>query len=143
MLEVLEELEELIGEKICKIRDWIWDKLDDQDLKVVQELSVLIGQKVVKVKKVKKDTLGYKAKKGKIEELGLFNSWLKILPESIENLTKLKHLYLGSNSLSALPKAIEKLSNLKTLDITKNYQLEKLPEKTIKKLAEQRCRIIN
>ena len=35
-------IDEKACEKICKIRDWIWDKLDDQDMKVVQEISVLI-----------------------------------------------------------------------------------------------------
>jgi len=128
--------------KICEIREWKWKNLKEEDLKVIQEISILIGVKIPKVKKVKDDTLGYKEKKGKIEALGLVNSWLKILPESIEDLTKLQHLNLSSNSFSALPKVIEKLSNLKTLDLTKNYMLEKLPEITIQKFEDQGCKII-
>jgi Leucine-rich repeat (LRR) protein len=128
--------------KICLIRDWKWKKLEEDDLGVIQELSVIIGLKIPKVKKLKKDTLGYKEKKGKVEELGLSNSWLKVLPDSIEKLVRLKHLYLVSNSLTTLPKAIEKLVKLKEIDLTGNHFLEELPEETVQKLEEQGCKII-
>ena len=133
---------ERASKKICEIRDWKWEKLEEDDLRVIRELSVIIGVKIPKAKKIKNETFGYKEKKGKVEELGLYNSWLKVLPESIEKLVKLKNLNLTSNSLTTLPKAIEKLVNLREIDLTRNHFLEKLPEETVQKLEEQGCKII-
>lgn len=62
-----------------------------------------------------------------IKELDLQHKQMKVLPQSIGNLTHLRQLDLTNNSLSDLPDEIEKLQELKRLDLYNN-NLQKLPK---------------
>jgi internalin A len=62
-----------------------------------------------------------------LKHLNLSRNQLNALPESIGNLTKLTHLYLSRNQLNALPESIGNLSNLIDLSLSVN-QLNTLPE---------------
>ncbi|MHA1111688.1 MAG: leucine-rich repeat domain-containing protein [Promethearchaeota archaeon] len=67
---------------------------------------------------------------GELSELKLLylnGNKLKALPESIGNLTKLEGLYLESNKLRKLPKSIGQLSNLQEIYIRSN-NLKSLPD---------------
>jgi internalin A len=60
-------------------------------------------------------------------ELNLSGLDLKTVPESIAQLTNLKHFFLSNNQLTSLPDAISQLTNLQTLNLLDN-QLISLPE---------------
>jgi len=57
------------------------------------------------------------------------------LPHSIGNLSNLMRLYVHSNKLGSLPDSIGRLQNLENLNISINFQLQKLPH-SLKKLAK-------
>jgi len=63
---------------------------------------------------------------GYVVQLNLFGKNISLLPENIDNLTKLQELYLGDNNISSLPESIGDLIELRILDIGGN-QLTSLP----------------
>ena len=78
-------------------------------------------------------------KNGHITALNLSNWGLSYLPDSIGNLSKLKHLILKNNNIKTLPKSISSLLRLRTLDLS-GCKIVKLPNaitrlKKIKKLS--------
>ncbi|MDD4353737.1 MAG: hypothetical protein PHN56_04745 [Candidatus Nanoarchaeia archaeon] len=62
-----------------------------------------------------------------LKELDLSNSILKLIPNSIGNLTALKELYLNDMELKEIPNTIGNLTKLKELYLASN-NLEEIPE---------------
>ena len=63
----------------------------------------------------------------KIYILDLSFANLSSLPESIDNLTQLRHLNVSNNQLTSLPESISNLTQLQVLSVSNN-QLSSLPE---------------
>ncbi|TYK10417.1 putative disease resistance protein RGA3 [Cucumis melo var. makuwa] len=66
----------------------------------------------------------------RLRVLGLHDSKISTVPESIEKLTDLRYLDLSENDIESLPNSITKLQNLQTLKLTECHKLKKLPRDT-------------
>uniref|UniRef100_A0A9I9DU25 NB-ARC domain-containing protein n=1 Tax=Cucumis melo TaxID=3656 RepID=A0A9I9DU25_CUCME len=73
----------------------------------------------------------------RLRVLGLHDSKISTVPDSIEKLTDLRYLDLSENDIESLPNSITKLQNLQTLKLTECHKLKELPRNT-KKLVNLR-----
>ena len=127
--QALKDLEELIGKPIPRVfyvkgidyaesEDYGYKKsFDIYNFGFMEENGHVIGLGLCNNyydKKLSKDQI-------------LFEKKLKLLPDSIGNLRKLKELYLFNNELTNLPVSIGGLTALQILDLHSN-ELSKLPE---------------
>lgn len=74
----------------------------------------------------RREEMGFKAKEGNIKSLVL--KGLKVIPNSIGNLTFLKRLKIDCYSLHEMPINIENLKSLRILDLMESGNLKSLPE---------------
>jgi hypothetical protein len=94
--------------------------------KILEELETLIGKPIPYVFKVY-FPFGVKCVKNNVIELCLAEQHLKILPESVGDLSSLEELRLTGNQLTTLPESIGNLKSLKRLYLANN-KLSTLPE---------------
>ncbi|MFX1259336.1 MAG: hypothetical protein ACFFAN_15890 [Promethearchaeota archaeon] len=95
---------------------------------ILQELEKQLNRQFVLVDKIIFGRrLIFTAKSQRITGIGLCQSELSTLPESISNLTSLQILRLEANKLKALPQSIGNLKSLEYLNLRHN-QLTTLPE---------------
>ncbi len=100
--------------------------LEREQEKFLVDLKKVIGTDIPFKDEIIKFTFGIKIKKDNIIELGLYDSKLSYLPESIGSLKSLQTLYLVKNQISKLPDTIGDLSSLKVLNL-ENNRLNELP----------------
>jgi len=100
--------------------------MDPKEKKFIVEVNKISEQSLQKVDKVGYGRNGYVIKKNHIIKISLSNLKLEYIPESIENLKKLKFLYMGGNFLSEIPDSVLTLRNLEVLEAWQN-RIESIP----------------
>ncbi|XP_022158403.1 putative disease resistance RPP13-like protein 1 [Momordica charantia] len=66
----------------------------------------------------------------RLRVLGLNNSNIHVVPNSIRKLRHLRYLDISENYMASLPNSITKLQNLQTLNLMNCYRLSQLPRNT-------------
>jgi len=112
-------------------------KLRKEEKAFLLELEKINGQPIPSIGKIRDGIYGFIAKKGNIIGIKHFDKSSKTIPNSITNLSSLKHLSLRYLSLEKLPEFIYELENLEILDLSCCINLKFLPE-GIKKLESLR-----
>lgn len=77
--------------------------IEENELSVLEEIESIIRRPLPNRYGRGFCEFGYEVHDGKIIKLGLYNCKLKSLPESIQNLTSLKNLYLKEKLYKMLP----------------------------------------
>ena len=145
-LEIIQQLEKKIGNKIKEVDELSYRHQDDfyetdgnnhvVSLMLTKKQLPSIPKKIFHLKNLTKlflqrnqfETLPDAIENLKnLEVLVIFENRLNKLPEKIKELKKLTHLDLGGNQLKALPDAIGRLENLEKLFLSKN-KLHQLPK---------------
>lgn len=107
--------------------DESYEEYPDYANEVLDELEATVGRIPIE-EDVRCDTFGVIIDENdNILELGLYDSGLETLPESIGDLDALETLQVEENALTSLPKSIRNLSSLKCLWLGGNH-LTTLPE---------------
>jgi len=101
--------------------------VEAEEAKFLVDLEKVLHKSIPYEKNISRDTFGFKVKSGNIIELGLHHCELKLLPETIENLSSLKRLILDWNELSTIPDSIGNLKSLQFLYLGNN-KLELIPD---------------
>ncbi|TFG22413.1 MAG: leucine-rich repeat domain-containing protein [Promethearchaeota archaeon] len=112
--------------------------LNLEEVNCLKDLEKLLGRTLPIIEK--KDCLnGIYVEDNHVVGLNLVNSNLKVLPETIGNLTHLKKLNLDSNYLKSLPDSFENLTSLELLSLTfnplRNFPLVLTKLKSLKELV--------
>ncbi|MCG3217460.1 MAG: GNAT family N-acetyltransferase [Candidatus Heimdallarchaeota archaeon] len=94
--------------------------LIQEDRNAINDLEELLGEKIPKLEKPLWPKIGYEVEDSRVISLCLRGVGLPSLPDTIGNLTNLQKLYLGWNKLTSLPETIGNLKNLNTLDLFNN-----------------------
>ncbi|MBN1801252.1 MAG: TIR domain-containing protein [Candidatus Lokiarchaeota archaeon] len=100
--------------------------LEKDQQEFLEGLEKQIGRKFPRIKKIHDTAFGVKIEDNNIVGLGLYNYNLKVLPDTIRNLTSLRTIVLSNNELTLLPDTICTLKSLKKIFLHKNL-LKKLP----------------
>lgn len=101
--------------------------MDSKEKKFISEMYEISGVTLQKVSKVGYGRNGYVEQNNHIINLSISNLKLDYIPDNIENLRKLKILYMGGNYLIKIPDSILTLRNLEVLEAWEN-RIESIPK---------------
>lgn len=108
------------------------ENIKKERLDVLEEIERLIGEELPLVNKIRIHTFGKKEINGNIVGLGLYQTGIEEIPKNIGDLKHIEKLSLSNNNLTFLPKSISKIKTLKKIYLNDNefnkfpYQLLKL-----------------
>ncbi len=96
------------------------NKMDKEEVQVLENLERILGRKIARLNNINYDTIGVQIVENKIVGLALYKCELNYLPDYIGELKSLQVLGLSSNQLKELPESIGRLNSLKILDLDNN-----------------------
>ncbi|MFX0072208.1 MAG: GTP-binding protein [Candidatus Hermodarchaeota archaeon] len=106
-------------EALTELENYILDKSQSQFYAKNQiDLKKLREKGFPNLINVDEYSFGFKVENGNVTEISLFNSGIKELPSSLENLKSLKKLNLRCNPLNTVPEVVFKLKFLEDLDLS-------------------------
>lgn len=104
-----------------------YSKIKPDQKQVLLEIERFTNAEIPDYNNVTSENYGIVLERRNVIHLALYNSEIKLLPESIGNLTSLRRLFLGRNKIESIPKTIGNLKQLKILDLNNNH-IDSLPK---------------